>query len=61
MQAPVVAGIAGKWIKRLSIAVELVANPSILLLDEPTTGLDSHSAAVVMRAVRRSPEVPLSP
>ena len=38
--------------KRLSIAVELVANPSVIFMDEPTSGLDGHAAAVVMRCVR---------
>ena len=35
--------------KRLTIAVELVANPSIIFMDEPTTGLDAKAAAIVMR------------
>ncbi|MFS8022753.1 putative ABC-type xenobiotic transporter [Helianthus anomalus] len=37
--------------KRLTVAVEVVANPSIIFMDEPTTGLDARSAAIVMRAV----------
>ena len=38
--------------KRLTIGVELAANPSILFLDEPTTGLDARAAAVVVRVLR---------
>ncbi|CAM9326274.1 unnamed protein product, partial [Chrysoparadoxa australica] len=40
--------------KLLTIGVELVTNPSILFLDEPTTGLDDESSRVVLSAVRRS-------
>ena len=33
-------GLSVEQRKRLTIAVELVANPSIIFMDEPTTGLD---------------------
>jgi energy-coupling factor transporter ATP-binding protein EcfA2 len=38
--------------KRVSIGVELAANPSILFLDEPTTGLDSLAAQALVRNLR---------
>lgn len=38
--------------KRVSIAFELAANPSIMFLDEPTTGLDSGSAERVVQNIR---------
>ncbi|KAL1334327.1 hypothetical protein HN51_063258 [Arachis hypogaea] len=49
---PNVSGLSTEQRKRLTIAVELVANPSIIFMDEPTSGLDARSAAVVMRAVK---------
>ncbi|KAF2321475.1 hypothetical protein GH714_000030 [Hevea brasiliensis] len=57
-QAPV--GLAGdnglstEQCKRLTIAVELVANPSIIFMDEPTSGLNASAAAIVMRTVRNT-------
>eukprot|EP00960_Hanusia_phi_P069405 767083-Hanusia_phi.AAC.13 len=39
--------------RRVSIAVEMVANPSVLFLDEPTSGLDVRAARVVMAVLRR--------
>lgn len=46
-------GVAPDVRKKVTIAVELVMNPSLLFLDEPTTGLDSASAFAVMTAVRK--------
>ncbi|MBA0846878.1 hypothetical protein Goshw_008807 [Gossypium schwendimanii] len=47
-----VSGISTEQRKRLTIAVELVSNPSIIFMDEPTTGLDARAAIVVMRVVK---------
>ncbi|KAA8525350.1 hypothetical protein F0562_007232 [Nyssa sinensis] len=49
---PGVDGLSTEQRKRLTIAVELIANPSIVFMDEPTSGLDARAAAIVMRTVR---------
>ncbi|XP_038706976.1 ABC transporter G family member 31-like isoform X2 [Tripterygium wilfordii] len=48
------SGLSKEQRKRLTIAVELVANPSIIFMDEPTSGLDARAAAIVMRTVRNT-------
>eukprot|EP00038_Savillea_parva_P030717 m.79660 g.79660 ORF g.79660 m.79660 type:complete len:1404 (+) comp9307_c0_seq1:41-4252(+) len=40
--------LTGGQLKLLSVAVGLVQRPTVLYLDEPTTGLDSTAASVVM-------------
>nr|VDD15175.1 unnamed protein product [Brassica rapa] len=50
------SGLSTEQRKRLTVAVELVANPSIIFMDEPTTGLDARAAAIVMRAVKNVAE-----
>ena len=49
---PGVSGISTEQRKRLTIAVELVSNPSVIFRDEPTSGLDARAAAIVMRVAK---------
>ncbi len=47
-----IRGISGGERKRTSIGVELLTNPSMIFLDEPTTGLDSNTAVTIMYLLR---------
>eukprot|EP00253_Pinus_taeda_P008043 PITA_08043 len=51
---PGVNGLSIEQRKRLTIAVELVSNPSIIFMDEPTSGQDARAAATVMRTIRNT-------
>lgn len=47
-----VKGYSGGTRRRLDLAASLVGRPQVLVLDEPTTGLDPHARAKVLQAVR---------
>ena len=47
-----IKGVSGGERKRTSIGVELISNPSLIFLDEPTTGLDSYTATSLMKILK---------
>ncbi|KAK1940008.1 ABC transporter G family member 31 [Phytophthora citrophthora] len=49
----IIRGASTEQMKRLTIGVELAAQPSLLFLDEPTSGLDARSAKLIMDGVRK--------
>ncbi|KAM0878139.1 hypothetical protein ACQ4PT_035054 [Festuca glaucescens] len=51
-----VRGISGGEKKRLALACELIASPSVIFADEPTTGLDAFQAEKVMETLRQLAE-----
>ncbi|KZT29972.1 P-loop containing nucleoside triphosphate hydrolase protein [Neolentinus lepideus HHB14362 ss-1] len=47
-----VKGISGGEKRRLSLAIQLMSDPSVLICDEPTSGLDAFTALSIMDALR---------
>uniref|UniRef100_A0A8C2JV34 ATP-binding cassette, sub-family G (WHITE), member 2a n=1 Tax=Cyprinus carpio TaxID=7962 RepID=A0A8C2JV34_CYPCA len=48
-----IRGVSGGERKRTSIGMELIFDPSVLFLDEPTTGLDASTANSVLMLLKR--------
>ena len=48
-----VANLSGGQIKRVSLGAELIAQPSVLYIDEATSGLDAGTEARMMRLFRK--------
>ncbi|XP_059508923.1 broad substrate specificity ATP-binding cassette transporter ABCG2-like [Stegostoma tigrinum] len=48
-----IRGVSGGERKRTHIGMELITDPSVLFLDEPTTGLDSNTAKSVLTLLKR--------
>lgn len=48
-----IRGVSGGERKRCNIGMELIIQPPVLFLDEPTTGLDASTANTVMLLLKQ--------
>ena len=48
-----IRGVSGGERKRTSIGMELIIEPQVLFLDEPTTGLDASTATSVVQLLKQ--------
>lgn len=47
------ASLSGGWQQRLSLAVSVIHNPRLLILDEPTAGVDPDSRQIIWTEIQR--------
>ena len=47
-----IRGVSGGERKRTNIGMELIIEPQVLFLDEPTTGLDANTAVSVVQLLK---------
>jgi ABC-type multidrug transport system ATPase subunit len=45
-------GISGGEKKRTSIAFELISDPQVVILDEPTSGIDSLTSYIIINELK---------
>ncbi|MFL6108577.1 MAG: ATP-binding cassette domain-containing protein [Marmoricola sp.] len=55
-----VSELSGGMVRRLALAQALVGRPDVLLLDEPTTGLDPEQRAGVRDLLAGGPQAPIT-
>jgi ABC-type multidrug transport system ATPase subunit len=48
-----IKGISGGERKRTSIAYEIISNPQIVIIDEPTTGMDSFTSLLIVKYLKQ--------
>ncbi len=47
-----IRGVSGGERRRTVIGMELIIDPVVLFMDEPTTGLDAHTAVSVVQTLQ---------
>ena len=56
-----IRGISGGERRRVAIGSEMVTDANVLLLDEPSSGLDSHTAARLILSLQQASLLPAPP
>jgi ABC-2 type transport system ATP-binding protein len=55
-----VGGLSGGFRRRVNIAVALVGNPRLLILDEPTVGIDAEAKSLITQTINALKETGIS-
>ena len=50
--SPGISGISNEQCKRLTLAFGVVSSPSLIFMDESTSGLDAKAAVIIMSVVK---------
>lgn len=53
---PLMRGLSGGEKKRTSIGYELITNPKLIILDEPTSAVDSYTALTILELLQKEAE-----
>lgn len=54
---PLMRGLSGGEKKRTSIGYELITNPKLIILDEPTSAVDSYTALTILELLKKEAQM----